>query len=109
MMSEKRQDPARQGDLGVVTEQKKKLARPPQYKVLLHNDDYTTMEFVVMVLQSVFGRPNSEAVQIMLHIHKKGIGIAGIYAYEIAETKVAQTLALAEQNDYPLKCTVEEA
>ncbi|MFQ5459037.1 MAG: ATP-dependent Clp protease adapter ClpS [Myxococcota bacterium] len=108
-MSEKGQDPGHKGDLDVVTEQEKKLARPPLYKVLLHNDDYTTMEFVVMVLQSIFGKPQAEAVQIMLHVHRKGIGIAGVYTYEIAETKVAQTHALAEKHDYPLKCTVEEA
>ena len=109
MMNEKGQDPGQKGDLDVVTEQKKKLARPPLYKVLLHNDDFTTMEFVVMVLQGVFGKPQAEAVQIMLHIHRKGIGIAGVYAYEIAETKVAQTDALSEKHDYPLKSTMEEA
>ncbi len=108
-MSQRREDPSRQDDLGVVTERKKKLARPPLYKVILHNDDYTTMEFVVMILQSIFDKPQAEAVQIMLHIHKRGIGIAGVYTYEIAETKVAQVHALAEENDYPLKCTLEEA
>ncbi|MDP3939620.1 MAG: ATP-dependent Clp protease adapter ClpS [Deltaproteobacteria bacterium] len=108
-MSQRREDPSRQDDLGVVTERKKKLARPPLYKVILHNDDYTTMEFVVMILQSVFDKPQAEAVQIMLHIHKRGIGIAGVYTHEIAETKVAQVHALAEENDYPLKCTLEEA
>lgn len=108
-MSDRRQGPDQKGDLGVVTERRQKLARPPLYKVLLHNDDYTTMEFVVMVLQSVFGRPDNEAVEVMLHIHKKGMGVAGVYTYEIGETKVAQTQALAEEHDYPLKCTLEEA
>ena len=108
-MSEKRQDPARQNDLGVVTERRQKVAKPPSYKVLLHNDDYTTMEFVVQVLQGVFGKPDAEAVQIMLHIHRKGIGVAGVYTYEVAETKVAQVGAMAEQAEFPLKCTMEEA
>jgi len=108
-MSQRREDSTPQGDLGVATERKPKLARPPLYKVLLHNDDYTTMEFVVMVLQGIFDKPHAEAVQIMLHIHKRGIGVAGVYTYEIAETKVAQVHALAEENDYPLKCTLEEA
>ena len=71
---------------GVVTETKKKLKRPPLYKVLLHNDDYTTKEFVVQVLQYVFHKEHTEAMQIMLHVHKRGIGVAGVYTYEIAET-----------------------
>src|ERR1700675_402162 len=93
----------------VVTETEKKLKRPPLYKVLLHNDDYTTKEFVVQVLQFVFHKEPTEAVQIMLHVHRKGIGVAGVYSYEIAETKVAVVESLARQNEYPLKCTMEEA
>lgn len=108
-MSQNGQDPAHKHDVGVVTERRQKVAKPPTYKVILHNDDYTTMEFVVQILQSVFSKPNAEAVQIMLHIHKRGIGIAGIYTYEVAETKVAQVLGLAEKADFPLKCTMEEA
>ena len=94
---------------GLVTETKKKVKRPPLYKVLLHNDDYTTKEFVVQVLQYVFHKEQTEAVQIMLHVHKKGIGVAGIYTYEVAETKVALVENLARQHEYPLKCTMEEA
>jgi ATP-dependent Clp protease adaptor protein ClpS len=94
---------------GLVTETKKKLKKPPLYKVLLHNDDYTTKEFVVQVLQYVFHKEHTEAVQIMLHVHKKGIGVAGVYTYEIAETKVALVENLARQHEYPLKCTMEEA
>jgi ATP-dependent Clp protease adaptor protein ClpS len=94
---------------GLVTETKKKLKRPPLYKVLLHNDDYTTKEFVVQVLQYVFHKEQTEAVQIMLHVHKKGIGVAGVYTYEIAETKVAVVESLARQHEYPLKCSMEEA
>jgi len=93
----------------VVTETEKKLKRPPLYKVLLHNDDYTTKEFVVQVLQYVFHKEQPEAVQIMLHVHKKGIGVAGVYPYEVAETKVALVESLARQHEYPLKCSMEEA
>ena len=96
-------------DREVVTETKKKVKRPPLYKVLLHNDDYTTKEFVVQILQYVFHKEQTEAVQIMLHVHKKGIGVAGVYTYEIAETKVALVENLAKQYEYPLKCTMEEA
>jgi len=96
-------------DYGVVTETEKKLKRPPLYKVLLHNDDYTTKEFVVQVLQCVFHKEPTEAVQIMLHVHKQGMGVAGVYSYEVAETKVALVESLARQHEYPLKCTIEEA
>jgi ATP-dependent Clp protease adaptor protein ClpS len=96
-------------DHEVVTETEKKLKKPPLYKVLLHNDDYTTKEFVVQVLQYVFHKEQTEDVQIMLHVHRKGIGVAGVYTYEVAETKVALVDSLARQNEYPLKCTMEEA
>lgn len=96
-------------DREIVTETEKKLKRPPLYKVLLYNDDYTTKEFVVQILQYVFRKEHTEAVQIMLHVHKKGIGVAGVYPYGIAETKVALVESLARQNEYPLKCTMEEA
>ena len=98
-----------QSEHEVVTETEKKLKKPPLYKVLLHNDDYTTKEFVVQVLQYVFHKEHTEAVQIMLHVHKKGIGVAGVYTYEIAETKVTLVENLAKQHEYPLKCTMEEA
>jgi len=94
---------------GVVTERKKKLKPPAMYKVLLHNDDYTTMEFVVQVLQSVFHRSPADATQIMLHVHRSGIGVAGVYTYEVAETKVATVEMLAREHEFPLKCTLEEA
>ncbi len=102
-------EPQRTGIRRVVTETKKKVKRPPLYKVLLHNDDYTTKEFVVQVLQYVFHKEQAEALQIMLHVHKKGIGVAGVYTYEIAETKVTLVENLARQHEYPLKCTMEEA
>jgi ATP-dependent Clp protease adaptor protein ClpS len=96
-------------DGGVATEQKteKKLARPRLYKVLLHNDDYTTMEFVVALLMHVFHHTESDAQGIMLHIHTRGLGVAGVYTYEVAETKVAQVMELAEKADFPLLCTME--
>ncbi len=96
-------------DDGVVTESEKKLKTPPLYKVLLHNDDYTTMEFVVQILQSVFHRSAGDATQIMLHIHKNGLGVAGVYTHEVAETKVAIVDAMARQHEFPLRCTMEEA
>jgi ATP-dependent Clp protease adaptor protein ClpS len=100
--------PFEDNDLGVITESDDKLAPPAMYKVLLHNDDYTTMEFVVQILESVFHRSHTESTQIMLHIHRNGIGVAGVYTYEVAETKVAIVEAVAKQNEYPLKCTMEE-
>lgn len=95
-------------DDAVVTESETRLKQPPLYKVLIHNDDYTTMEFVVFVLQKVFQHEEEEAVMIMLQVHMQGVGVAGIYTYEIAETKVAQVAALARAREFPLLCTVEE-
>jgi len=96
-------------DSGVVTEQKpeKKLKRPRMYRVLIHNDDYTPMEFVVRLLQVVFHRNEAEATTIMLHIHNNGVGVAGVYTHEIAETKVAQVHMLARQQDCPLVASME--
>ena len=96
-------------DAGVVTETERELKVPPMYRVLLHNDDYTTMEFVVLVLQSVFGKSPADATQIMLHIHRSGLGVAGVYTHEIAETKVAVVETMARQHEFPLKCTMDEA
>jgi ATP-dependent Clp protease adaptor protein ClpS len=96
-------------DAGVVTETERKLKLPPMYRVLLHNDDYTTMEFVVLVLQSVFRKSPADATQIMLHIHRNGLGVAGVYTYEVAETKVVVVETMARQHEFPLKCTMEEA
>ena len=96
---------------GVITERRteRALKKPKMYKVLLHNDDYTTMEFVVFVLQGIFHRSEADAVQIMLHVHKNGIGVAGVYSYEIAETRIAQVETLARQHEFPLRCSMEEA
>ena len=95
-------------DEAVVTESETRLKQPPLYKVLIHNDDYTTMEFVIFVLQKVFQHEEAEAVRIMLQVHVQGIGVAGVYTYEIAETKVAEVETLARAREFPLLCTVEE-
>jgi ATP-dependent Clp protease adaptor protein ClpS len=89
-------------------ESKLDLDKPSMYKVILHNDDYTTMEFVVMILTDIFHKNIEEAHKIMWNIHKKGRGIAGIYTYEIAQTKVKQVLELAKDNEFPLLVTMEE-
>lgn len=100
-------------DGGIATEvmprttTKLKLKRPRLYKVILLNDDYTSMEFVVLVLQHVFHHGESTSRAIMLNIHQTGVGIAGVFTYEIAETKVQQVLELAQQQEYPLQCTME--
>jgi ATP-dependent Clp protease adaptor protein ClpS len=95
-------------DEQVVAESKTRLKKPPLYKVLLHNDDFTTMEFVVYVLQSVFGLDESAAFHIMMKVHLEGVGVAGIYTYEVAEMKAAKVVELAHAHEYPLLCTVEE-
>lgn len=83
------------------------LKYPVQYRVLLHNDHYTTMEFVVQVLRCVFRKDHDQAVSIMLNVHQKGIGVCGVYAHEIAETKVATVHKLAQDEGFPLKCSME--
>ena len=93
----------------VLTESETNLKKPPLYKVLLHNDDFTTMEFVVFILQTVFQRSESDAVHIMLKVHHEGVGVAGIYTYEVAEMKVAKVTSIAQAHEYPLLCTMEEA
>ena len=95
-----------QGD--VLTESETKLEKPKLFKVLLHNDDYTTMEFVVFVLEYVFNRSEPEAFTIMLKVHNEGLGIAGIYPYEIANMKANKAMNLARAREYPLLCSVEE-
>jgi len=92
-----------------VAESSEKVEEPPLFKVLLHNDDYTTMEFVVWVLQSVFFMPEEQAVQVMLNVHVSGVGVAGIYTHEVAEMKVDKTTSLAREHEFPLLCTMEKA
>jgi ATP-dependent Clp protease adaptor protein ClpS len=91
-----------------VAESSEKVDQPPLYKVLLHNDDYTTMDFVVWVLQAIFGMVEEQAIQVMLNVHVKGIGVAGIYTFEIAEMKVEKTTAAAREQEFPLLCTIEQ-
>jgi ATP-dependent Clp protease adaptor protein ClpS len=92
----------------VIVEKKTKLEKPKLFKVILHNDDFTTMEFVVFVLQYVFSRSDAEAFTIMLKVHNEGLGIAGIYPYEIATMKCEKAMNLAKAREFPLLCTVEE-
>ena len=93
----------------LVEEERPKLKKPPLYRVVLVNDDYTPMEFVVEVLQGVFGMERTQATRVMLEVHTKGKGVCGVYTYEIAETKVAQVTSIAQQQQHPLLCTMEEA
>jgi ATP-dependent Clp protease adaptor protein ClpS len=96
------------GDTSVITDVKPKTAKPPLYKVLLLNDDYTPMEFVVHVLERFFQIGHSQAVEIMLTVHKKGMAVVGVFSHEIAETKVAQVMDFARRNQHPLQCTMEK-
>src|SRR5215204_5867157 len=96
------------GGTDVLTESETKLEKPKLYKVLLHNDDFTTMEFVVFVLEHVFMRSVPEAFSIMLKVHNEGVGMAGVYPYEIATMKSEKAMNLAKAREYPLLCTVEE-
>jgi len=100
--------PEDEDDTAVITKTKPKTQRPPMYKVLLLNDDYTPMEFVVHVLERFFGITHSQAVEIMLTVHKKGVAVVGVFSYEIAETKVAQVMDFARRNQHPLQCTMEK-
>lgn len=95
-------------DSGGLIKERQKVAEPPLYKVLLHNDDYTTMDFVIMILETVFHKSAGEATRIMLNVHQQGIGVAGVYTREIADTKVHIVHDLARRNEFPLKCSMEQ-
>jgi len=95
------------GQSGVAVEKKTKLQRPSMYRVIMHNDDYTTMEFVVLVLKRFFSKTEPDAHIIMLEVHMKGFGICGIYTHEVAESKVAKVIKYARENGHPLKCSIE--
>ncbi len=95
--------------LGVATKTRTRTKKPTPYKVLMLNDDYTPMEFVVHVLQSFFKMNLEQATRVMLHVHQKGVGICGTFTYEVAETKVTQVTDFARQNQHPLQCTLEKA
>jgi len=94
---------------GVATKTKVRTQKPPMYQVLLLNDDYTPMEFVIYVLERFFQKTNEDATRIMLHVHQKGVGVCGIFTYEVAETKVNQVIDFARQHQHPLQCTLEKA
>ena len=109
-MSERREDLERGDSYDLAVEETRpRLKEPPLYRVVLINDDYTPMEFVVNILESIFGMERTRATQVMLEVHTKGKGVCGVYNYEIAETKVAQVMGIAKQHQHPLLCTMEES
>ena len=93
---------------GIVTKTRPKVKKPSLYKVLLLNDDYTPMEFVVHILEKFFSKSREDAVEVMLHVHRHGVGICGVFTYEVAETKVTQVMDFARQHQHPLQCTLEK-
>ncbi len=97
-----------EGESGVITKTKPKTQRPPLYKVLILNDDYTPMEFVVHVLERFFGLTHAQAFELMLTVHKKGVAVVGVFSFEVAETKVAQVMDFARRHQHPLQCTMEK-
>ena len=105
-------DENRDGGGGIVTERRTKeqakTKKPPLYKCILLNDDYTPMEFVVHILERFFAKSRQEAYRIMMHVHRRGVGICGVYTYEVAETKVTQVMDFARQHQHPLQCTLEK-
>ena len=96
------------GETGVITRTRAKTKKPSLYKVLLLNDDYTPMEFVIHVLERFFGMGRDEATRVMLHVHQKGVGVCGVFTYEVAETKVTQVMDFSRQHEHPLQCTMEK-
>ena len=96
------------GDTGVIVETRPKTKKPSMYKVLMLNDDYTPMEFVVHVLERFFAMNTEKATQVMLHVHQRGVGICGVFPYEVAETKVSQVMDFAREHQHPLQCTLEK-
>ncbi len=108
-MTDKRQPEEQHGRYDLAVEETRpKLKEPPLYRVVLINDDYTPMEFVVTVLESIFGMERTRATHVMLEVHTRGKGVCGVYNFEIAETKVAQVMTIAKQHQHPLLCTMEE-
>ena len=115
-MTQKRDGRGQDGDggngtgsgTGVVAKTRPKTKKPSLYKVLLLNDDYTPMDFVVHILERIFGKNRDEAMQIMMHVHRHGVGICGVFTFEVAETKVAQVIEFARRHEHPLQCTMEK-
>ncbi len=95
--------------VGIATRTRTRTKKPTPYRVLMLNDDYTPMEFVVLVLQRFFRMNMEEATRVMLHVHQRGVGVCGVFSYEVAETKVSQVIDFARQNQHPLQCTLEKA
>ena len=93
---------------GIVTKTRPKTKKPSLYKVLILNDDYTPMEFVVHILEKFFSKSREDAVEVMLHVHRHGVGICGVFTYEVAETKVAQVIEFSRRHQHPLQCTMEK-
>jgi ATP-dependent Clp protease adaptor protein ClpS len=108
-MADDRNDEDGTTGLGVATRTRTRTKKPTPYKVLMLNDDYTPMEFVVLVLQRFFRMGMEDATRVMLHVHQKGVGVCGIFSYEVAETKVSQVIDFARENQHPLQCTLEKA
>ena len=109
-MSDRRDESERHANLDLaVAEARPRLKKPPLYRVVLLNDDFTPMEFVVEVLEGIFGMPRTRATQVMLEVHTKGKGVCGVFGFEIAETRVAQVMSIAERQQHPLLCTMEES
>ena len=108
-MSEHEKDPGGNVGTGVIVQTKPKTKKPSLYKVLMLNDDYTPMEFVVHVLERFFSKTREEATGIMLHVHRRGVGVCGVFTYEVAETKVAQVMDFARRHQHPLQCIMEKA
>mgnify|MGYP001800752427 CR=1 FL=1 len=105
MMADKKDD---DGDVGVILETRQKTKKPPMYKVMILNDDYTPMEFVVHVLERFFGMTHAQAFELMLTVHKKGLAVVGVFSFEVAETKVTQVMDFAQRHQHPLQCTMEK-
>ena len=107
-LSQDDDDDRKDGDAGVLLETKTRTQRPPLYKVLLLNDDFTPMEFVVHVLERFFGLSHAQSFELMLTVHKKGVAVVGVFSHEIAETKVSQVMDFARRHQHPLQCTMEK-
>ena len=108
MSDERKNDDDGGTGTGLLTKPEVKTKKPSMYKVILLNDDYTPMEFVVHVLQRFFRMTMEEATEVMLHVHQRGVGVCGVFTYEVAETKVNQVLSYAKQHEHPLQCTLEK-
>lgn len=108
-MADEPDDDGKGTSLGVATRTRTRTQKPTPYRVLMLNDDYTPMEFVVLVLQRFFRMTRDEATQVMLHVHQRGVGVCGVFTYEVAESKVSQVIDFARQNQHPLQCTLEKA